>query len=194
MKPLFILLVSCCFTFTSFAQLTQGNWLAGGTGNFLTSKYSYSSPTYTSSSDRVEIDISANIGYFIIDKLALGLKPGYSKFKDVVDGSAGNINSNQNRIYFGPFGRYYFLKADKQFNILTDVSYQYGLYWFTPTKGNSNTFSASAGTVVFFNTSVGLELLLGYYSRKEVIKEPDNISTNQKGFQMSVGFQIHLEK
>jgi len=47
---------------------------------------------------------------------------------------------------------------------------------------------------VFFNTSVGLELLLGYYHRKEVIKENEEFVTNQKGFQISIGFAIHLEK
>jgi len=108
----------------------------------------------------------------------------------------GGLTSNVSRFEFGPFARFYFLPADNQYNILADVSYQYGIYYSKPTKGKINTLSASAGTVVFFNSSVGLEFLLGYYSRKEVIPlttSGENI-TKQKGFQISVGFQIHLEK
>jgi hypothetical protein len=68
------------------------------------------------------------------------------------------------------------------------------LYWFTPTKGSINTFSASAGPVIYFNSSVGMEFLLGYYSRKEVIQQNGDIINHQKGFQIGIGFQIHLEK
>ena len=192
-KTLFALLCST-FVFSAKSQITKGNWLVGGTGNFLSSKNSYSSPTFSSSSDRVDIKISPSVGYFIGDKLGVGLRPSFTKSQGVVNGSGGNINTNENRVEFGPFVRYYFLQTDKQYNILTDFSYQYGLYWFTPTKGNINTFSASAGSVIFFNSSVGLEFLLGYYIRKEVIKANEEYTTKQKGFQVGIGLQIHLEK
>lgn len=194
MKPVFLLFLITFFSFTSYGQLTKGNWLVGGTGNFLSSKNTYTSPTFSSSSDRIDIKISPNIGYFIIDKLGVGLKTSFSKSKGQVIGSGGQINTNENRFEFGPFVRYYFLEADKSYNILTDINYQYGFYWFTPTKGNITTFSASVGSVIFFNSSVGLEFLLGYYSRKEVIQQNGDIINQQKGFQAGIGFQIHLEK
>ncbi|HEU5164212.1 MAG TPA: hypothetical protein VFU29_01660 [Chitinophagaceae bacterium] len=190
-------LIALLFTITltsAHAQLTKGNWLVGGTGNFLASKNSYSTPTSSSSSDRIDIKISPAVGYFVVDKLSIGLRPSFSKYKDVVDGTGGNINSNINRFEIGPFLRYYFLEADKQYNILADFGYQYGFYWFKPTKGSINTFSANAGTVIFFNTVVGGEFLVGYYQRKEVIKQNGDFITNQKGLQISLGFQIHLEK
>ena len=195
MKKFFFLFSSAIFFFSAQAQLTKDNWLAGGTGNFLSSKNTFSSPAYSSSSDRIDIKISSNIGYFIADKFALGVRPSFSKYKEQVNG-AGGLTSNVSRFEFGPFVRYYFLQADKQYNILTDVSYQYGIYYSKPTKGNINTFSASAGTVVFFNSTVGLEFLAGYYSRKEVMPlttSGENVS-NQKGFQIGIGFQVHLEK
>jgi hypothetical protein len=194
MKQLLLLFTIFTLAFTTYGQLTQGIWLVGGTGNFLTSKNNYTSPTFSSSSDRVDIKISPSVGYFVIDKLAVGLKTSFSKYKDVVNGTGGNINSNINRFEIGPFARYYFLEPDKQYNLLADISYQYGFYWFKPTKGNIGTFSANVGTVIFFNTSVGLEFLAGYYHRKEVIEQNGDITTNQKGFQISIGFQIHLEK
>ncbi len=195
MRKTFCSFFSVILIFSAQAQLTKGNWLVGGTGNFLLSKNSYSSPTYSSSSDRIDLKVSPNIGYFIGDKFGVGLRPSFSKYKEQGNG-AGGLTSNVSRFEFGPFVRYYFLQADKQYNILADVSYQYGIYYSKPTKGNINTFSASAGTVVFFNSSVGLEFLVGYYSRKEVMPLTtigENV-TDQKGFQIAIGFQIHLEK
>ena len=77
---------------------------------------------------------------------------------------------------------------------MTEINYQYGLYSFKPTKGNSNTFNALVGPVIYLNTSVGLEFLVGYYSTTETIKQIGEITTKQNGFQFSIGFQIHLEK
>ncbi|MEZ5034920.1 MAG: hypothetical protein R2796_08025 [Chitinophagaceae bacterium] len=173
------------------SQLAKKTWLVGGSGSFLASKHSYSSPNYSSSSDRLETSLSANVGYFILEKLAIGIKPGFTKFKDGVDGPGGGY-SNQNRLYIGPFVRYYFLNSDKDFNILTDLSFQHGFYWFTPTKGNINIFSFSSGPIVYFNSSVGIEFLLGYYSKKEIIKQNGEFIDKQTGFRLDIGFQISL--
>lgn len=193
MKQLLTGVTFLLFSFTAKCQLDKGIWLVGGTGNFLSSKNTYTSSAYSQTSDRIDIKISPDIGYFVIDKLAVGLRPSFSKYKDQVNSTGGGY-SNVNRFEIGPFIRYYFLKTDNPYNILTDISYQYGSYWFKPTKGNINTFSASAGSVIYFNTSVGLELLMGYYSRKEVIQQNGDNITKQKGFQIGIGFQIHLEK
>lgn len=191
-----ILLTIFTFLFLSFdakSQLDKGIWLVGGTGNFLSSKYENLSPINSYTSNRLEIAISPNVGYFVKDKLAVGLKTGFTKYKEQVT-SAGGLYSNVNRFSFGPFARYYFLKKDKQYNILAEVSYRYGLYSFKPTKGNSNTFNAAVGPIIYFNSSVGLEFLLGYYSTKETIKQNGDNVTKQNGFQMGIGFQIHLDK
>lgn len=175
------------------SQLDKGTWLVGGTGNLLSSKNEYTSPNYSSSSDKLTINVSPNIGFFVADKFTLGLKANYSKYKEQINGSGGG-NSNINRFSFGPFARYYILEKDKPYNILSEITYQYGLYSFKPTNGNSNTFNALIGPVVYFNSSVALEFLLGYYSTKEVIRQNGDFTTKQSGFQISVGFQFHLEK
>ena len=149
-----LLTIFLFFSIEATSQIDKKTWLVGGTGNFLSYKNTYSNPTFSYTSDRVKIKISPNIGYFPVNKLGIGLRPSYSKYKDVVNGSGG-VNSNENRFELGPFIRYYFLSAEKRYNILTDMCYQYGIYWFKPVKGNINTFSASTGTVVFFNSSVG---------------------------------------
>lgn len=195
MKPFLLVFTITVLVFTANGQITQGNWLVGGTGSFLSSKNNYTSPNYSASSDRIDIKVSPSVGYFIADQFASGLKVSYSKYKEQVNGPGG-LSANVSRFEFGPFARYYFLQADKQYNILTEASYQYGIYYSKPTTGSINTFSASAGTVIFFNSSIGLEFLVGYYSRKEVmpLTTPGETIINQKGLQIGIGFQIHLEK
>lgn len=164
--------------------------MVGGTGKF----YSYNS-TLSSVNNRIEfnytqIDLSPSIGYFILDKLAVGVRPTFSFIKGKY--SAGTISTNVQRYWIGPFGRYYFLNLEKQFNIVTDMSYQVGIFNAGGQKGNLSTFSALAGPVLYFNSSVGLEFLLGYsYNKEDVERATKEI---KKGIQISVGFQIHLEK
>ena len=182
------------FTNLSYGQLDKGVFLVGGTGNLLSSKYEYTSTTLSFSSDRLNIGVAPNIGYFVADKLALGLRLNYSKNKEKVNGTGSGIFTNVNRYSVGPSLRYYFLDKESRYNLLTEINYQYGLYRFRTTKGNSNTFNASVGPVIYLNTSVGLEFLVGYYSTTETIKQTDAITTKQNGFQLGIGFQIHLEK
>jgi len=192
MKITLTLITFLFFVFTAKSQLDKGVWLVGGTGNLLSSKYEYNSPTLSYTSDRLDIGIAPNVGYFIADKLALGIRLNYTKYKDQVNGAGGGY-TNVNRFSFGPLARYYVLNKENRYNLLTEVNYQYGLYSFKPTKGNSNTFNALVGPVIYFNTSVGLEFLLGYYSTTETIKQSGDNITKQSGFQISLGFQIHLE-
>ena len=173
------------------SQIDKAIWLVGGSGSFSSTKNTFNSPNYSQTSDVVGIKISPNIGYFIFEKLAIGLRPSFSKDKAQVTTAAGGY-TNVNRFEIGPFVRYYFLNKEKPYNILTDISYQTGLYAFRSDKGTNNTFSASVGPVIYFNSSVGLEFLLGYYRRNEKVKEV--FETIQEGFQIGIGFQIHLEK
>lgn len=191
MKPCFIFLITIfCFD-NSFGQITKGNWLAGGTGSLFSYNGTYRSPNYNYDSKYTQIDLSASVGYFITDKLALGLRPVFSQFKGEITSEGGGI-TNMKKYGIGPFGRYYFLSVDRPFNIVGDISYQYGINDWHGQSGNINYFSAMAGPVIYFNTSVGLEVLLGYTSRKEDIRNSHEES--RKGFQVGVGFQIHLEK
>lgn len=173
------------------SQIDKAIWLVGGSGSFSSTKNTFNSPNYSQTSDVVGIKISPNIGYFIFEKFAIGLRPSFSKDKAQVTTAAGGY-TNVNRFEIGPFVRYYFLNKEKPYNILTDISYQTGLYAFRSDKGTNNTFSASVGPVIYFNSSVGLEFLLGYYRRNEKVKEV--FETIQEGFQIGIGFQIHLEK
>jgi hypothetical protein len=179
---------------TATAQITKGNWMVGGIASYASTKYHGEiSPGVTVNIFKVQ----PNIGYFIIDKLATGLKLGYSNVTNKVGefpyGITKTVDYN-----FGPFIRYYFLSPDKPFNILIDGSYQYGIKRGGSTSGggdipwtqhNANTFSVNAGPVLYFNTSVGLEFLVGY-STEKYVKDHGRNGTVQVG----LGLQVHLER
>lgn len=199
MKQITFLFTIVFLSFSSIAQLDQKNWIVGGNGTFTSTNDNFKSTTVASEYQVTEIKITPNIGYFIIDKLALGIKSSFSWRKDKgLSSNAGN--SKTLRFDYGPFVRYYFLNREKPYNLLADLSYQFGnLKFISNDKGIRNNFSIMAGPSVYFNSSVGIELLLGYKIEKE--KLTTSTSTPQyfyadtkKGFQVSIGFQIHLEK
>jgi hypothetical protein len=201
MRQLPILLLAILMTKYSTGQITKHNWLVGGTGLF-------NSTTHTNDLGLqlmryTNIQLSPAIGYLFVNKFAGGLKLSFatSRNKNISDGAGYNLEKN-NSYGFGPFLRYYFLDTDKQFNILIDGSYQYQIErgggvsssGNTPipvpiTQYTKNTLSIVAGPVIYFNSSVGLEFLIGYTTSKYVQNK-----SSIKSVQVGLGFQIHLEK
>lgn len=123
--------------------------------------------------------------------MAFGIRPSFTSIKGKIT-SPGGLYTDVQRYWVGPFARYYILPAENQYNLLADLSYQFGFYGGT-VKGDLRTFSALTGPVIYFNSTVGLEFLLGYYSRKDKDSEISRINIS-KGFHIVVGLQIHLEK
>jgi hypothetical protein len=188
----FILVLSV----TAKCQLDKKTWLVGGNGSFYSYNEIFNTPSVNIITKYNNIDISAAIGNFIFDKLAVGLVPTFSFNKGTQ--SDGALVTSGSQISIGPFIRYYFLDKERAFNILSQISYQLGVnnsLSALKSSGKFNKFSAMAGAEMFFNSSVGLEILLGYKSTTQTIENsPDAFSNIRKGFQLSVGFQIHLEK
>ena len=194
----FLVLALSLSCISSFAQLSKKTWLVSGSGSL----YSYNedyiapSPAPNFTAKYSTIDLNASVGYFFLDKLSAGLRPYLSTYKGKVSG--GGEGANDFKLAIGPFVRYYFLKEDKQYNLLADVSYQIGINQAKNgdnPKGKFNVFSIMAGTELFFNSSVGLEILLGYKNQLVTFdNSPSAYSSNRKGFQTSIGFTFHLNK
>jgi hypothetical protein len=197
MKKILLLLILTTAYSKARCQLDKGIWLLGGSGSFYNYHEAYNSTPTAFTAKYTEMDISASIGYFLADKFAVGLRPTFSSVKgEVID----NLSTNSYKIAVGPFARYYFLQMDRPFNLLSDISYQSGINKRIDAfheKGKYNTFSVMAGPEIFFNSSAGLEILLGYSQKITSIERSipeNNFKMNKKGFQISVGFQLHLEK
>lgn len=172
-------------TLSSNAQITKGNWLVGGSGNISSYENKYINNGTEVSNKGLGINISPNIGYFFINKFVAGanISIGYTKPQGYENSSSYGI---------GPFVRYYFLKEDKRINLLAQANYSFGATKSGINKSQSNGYGFKAGPVIFFNSSVALEVTLDYNSSKLI---PNNSSSSSyNNFQVGLGFQIHLEK
>ena len=188
MKDYLFLFAFVIFSLTSFGQLDKKTWLVGGNGRFQSYTVKDRLPFGYNNGKYKEINLSLNTGYFLIDKLAFGLRGSYDRFKADFDSADGK--SNAHRFLFGPFIRYYFLEKEKTFNILMDCSYQIGSFInFGEKTSNVNAFSIMGGAELFFNSTVGMEVLLGYYDNTEKFSDGNK---RKRGFQISIGFQLHL--
>jgi len=183
MKSLPLSFVVLIITFNSFGQITKNNWMLGGSGKFSSRKDEVNSL----SANSINIEVSSTIGYFFADKFAAGIKPGIAYNKLIYQGPA----SHYQLLSIGPFARYYFLPVENRINLFAESAYQYGRYSGSLAGGHESQsiYTFSAGPVIYFNSSVGLELMLEY----EII---NRFSGQQitRTLSFGIGFQIHLEK
>src|SRR5690606_19042384 len=95
------------FSFFSMnAQITKNNWLVGGSGNFSYYESTQRSEYGESSHSGYIAALRPNVGYFIVDKFAVGAK---------VDLLFANPEGRRNSEFgydIGPFIRYYILETD----------------------------------------------------------------------------------
>lgn len=158
------------------AQITKGNWLVGGSGDYTSQNYKYDNGE---SAKINRITIKPNAGYFLEDKFAIG----------------SNLRFEYQDIFYtygvGLFSRYYFLETQKTFNLFAQLHGDY-VYTVSDIERQSRSASSffyglSVGQVIFLNSVVGLEFAIEY----ERGKLPSAVSDN---FKAVIGFQFHLEK
>ena len=169
------------FTITSNAQITKGNWMVGGSGSISSSSYESTSSNSVNKGKSSGIQISPTLGYFLADKFAAGLSGGFG-FGTVENGSSGTSYT------VGPFVRYYFLKPEKTVNIFAQIGTLFG---GGSTDSKFSNYSFKAGPVIYFNSSVGMEVTLNYDIQRNLSTFSD---TTFKTLNIGIGFQIHLEK
>lgn len=174
----FLLFFGLFFYSTLTAQITKSNWMVGGDATFLSNKTDYG----TSVSKTTSFSINPNIGYFIIDKLAVGASV---KLAYIFESNA-NTSNNSFNYGIGPFVRYYFLETEKPLNIFSEVSYN--IERINNIDSKIDSFKIKAGAVYFLNNSVGIEVALNYLNQK------NNTDIKNNAIFLGVGFQIHLEK
>lgn len=182
-KNKIFLITTLLISVASNAQITKGNWMVGGSGNYT----SYKSKIYNNNTEITQtgsaLSISPNLGYFIVDNFALGTIVSYSFSNPSGD------NNNSQGYGISPFVRYYFRKSDKMINPFLQSSYGFSKGKSDSGGSNKSTgYTIKGGSAIFFNSSVALELSLNYDSSKF------NSDVKSNNFTVGIGFQIHLEK
>ena len=170
MKKLLLSILLITTVLFSNAQISQNNWMVGGSFAFTSSEVMDITTKTTL--------FSPNIGYFFVDRFAGGIKGNLSALKmegeDVMSSSM-----------FGPYLRYYLLKNDKDFNLHFDGSYMFGATKAAGETFNQNGYELAVTPMVFLNKHTALELRVSYGS---VDTEGETERTNTFG--LGVGFQI----
>jgi len=191
MKFLQLLFLFIAITSQSFCQIRKGQWLLGGSLRFESAdqKYSLFNNTYKSNN----FFISPDIGYFVTNKLAGGLRIDFSSYNPKADSVETHLTSTT----FSPFVRYYLLPVHKKVNVFFDLSYvhtksKWQSFSNPPSYGNSNGFQISAGPSMFLTDQIALEFMLAFRrtTSNDPVLEPAQLNKLSTG----LGLQIHLGK
>ncbi len=180
-KCIILLFIFVLFTAKANCQVTNGNWLVGGSGKFLVEE----DKTDVVNGKTTQLDLSPDIGYFFLNKFAAGAR---IFFEYGVQKKIGAYKNTYSNIGAGPFLRYYFLPVDNRINLLVQSAYQHSLTKSSGNTTNINDLLFSAGPVLYFNSSVGLELTANYE-----LYDFQTAYTTAKKFYITMGLQIHLE-
>jgi hypothetical protein len=156
------------------AQTSKGNFLLGGNAGFSSSKQGDADAS-------TDITVSPNIGYFVINDLAVGGRANVSSSKQGDDKATG--------FSFTPFVRYYFVSIGSKAKLMADASFGFGSAKFGDADAISSTnWGIAAGPALFLNDNTALEFTLSYGSQK--FQDFDATNT----FGVNVGLQIHFGK
>ncbi len=180
-----LFITTILLTISANSQITKGNWMVGGSGNLTNTKIESKikeTGEVTSEPTHYSVVVRPNLGYFIVDQFAIGATSvfSYSKTSKTAEAYGYGI---------GPYARYYFFKPEKRINMLAQIGYL--AIKFSPSTSTSQEFLAKVGPVIYFNSSVGLEMTLDY---SNYISNNNYSKSTFKDLGISLGFQIHLEK
>lgn len=178
--PAFLVLL----TATAYGQLHKGSFLVGGS----VSLQSIAAEQTFGNTHNISFQLQPAVGYFLLNKLATGLRAGYlsSKYKNADDEVWTHKNYS-----LAPFARYYFMPQGSKVNVLLDASYQ-----FSKAKSVVNSsvtitrkgYALAAGPVVFLNPGAALEFTVGYrFAAQGYYKKERTVES-------AIGLQIHLGK
>lgn len=181
MKKTLLLSILSFTTVYLSAQIYQGQWMVGGNGSFTSSSQGDGDENKYST-----IELNPNVGYFVINNLAIGARINFASIKPKeADDAFVDLLA-------GPFIRYYFLPAERNINIFADASASFGNYGSND-KLSQNQFAVMAGPAIFLNEHAALEIALKYGSRGgDLYDDPTGDDDREGSLGINIGFQIHL--
>ncbi|WP_336516795.1 outer membrane beta-barrel protein [Pollutibacter soli] len=168
------------------AQLEKKSWMAGGSAGF---DFDYSNPSAGSTSKGFIFSLSPSAGYFIMDKLAVGLKlsSAYSQ-SSYIDPVTPEQKTKFLYLRVGTFARYYFLKPDAKVNLIVEPAIFYSNSFNLDQGSNTSGFEygVGGGPVFFLNKSLSLELILKWLK----VHYSDRFTYNE--INAEIGLQIYF--
>ena len=193
----------------TFAQVEKGNWLFGGSSNLEFNsdkeKIKTDNDTHETGTYR-DFDFRPQVGYFVIDKLPVGI------FMDVsLDKSKStdyDYETSYNDFVFGPFVRYYIVDLDG-FMPFAEASVGLGGGKQKSTYGSSEneekysvfSYKFGVGGTYFVTDNVGLDLFIGYgmksqkyTDQEEAARAEGDITYMRSGLDFNLGFVISIGK
>jgi Outer membrane protein beta-barrel domain len=175
MKRLFLFVLIITGSQQSYSQVRKGNFLAGGSLSFQSSKYS------AGGNNIGTFNFMPDAGYFFYDRFVAGLRASFTNYSD-----EGNSYRD---LLAGPFARYYFLPVAQKTNIFLEGNFMLGSEKYRGYDPESKTQLAVVGGSAFFlNPHVAVEATLGWRSLKH-----KNDAGRYNSFGIGIGFQIHLD-
>lgn len=194
------------YAYLSAQVLNQGNFVMGGTLGFSATDSKVSVKTNDldqkgEGPSAFQLNFAPNVGYFLIDNLALGMGLDYT-FSRVQDPDKDRTDDSD--LLFGPFARYYlpvgvdmafFLETDFGFGNASDQQY------IGTDRQRINThvfaFGIGPGFSIFSTHDIGIEALLKYnYARSQFETENSGLTTTTttrtSQFDIAVGVQFYF--
>jgi hypothetical protein len=186
MKLLFIL-TFLLSSIATLAQINKGQFLVGGSGTYSRINYSQYALKYRT------VDVNGRSGIFLLNKLAAGLRIGYTYTKHtsttISDTTTQYYKQTESSTSIGPFIRYYIFSPKQKLNFLADASYfrNWSAYnVIGPESRKSYGYALAAGPALLLSPNVSLETTLNY--------EYNRTLWAPSAFRVKVGFQVHLSK
>ena len=186
MKQITLISLFLSLSSIGFSQINKGQFLVGGIISLESFKYDNSLYGVNESNT---LNVAPNIGYFLCDKLAAGLRLNFVS----INSNNPIVETLSKRTSINPFLRYYFLPKANKVNAFFDAGY---IYQRTRFKVNSNEgpptkadgYSVSAGPAIFLNKKIALEFIIRFTHTKA----NDIGNTKENTFSSGLGLQIHL--
>ncbi len=178
-------------------QTSKGKWMIGSDAGISfassTAKFEFDGAELDGKTTVSTITISPNVGYFIIDNLAVGLNWGFSSSKTEFEDAGSDEEFKTNTFSVFP-GATYFFKSN---NVAPYLGA--GLGYLSVSNGDEDIqkfsglgFNVRGGLAYFLSNSVSINIGVDFVSATLSNKENSDFENKSNTFGGAIGFAIYL--
>ena len=199
LKTILTLTLFFLAAFTVYGQTEKGNFLIGGSSslglNFATAKTEFDGNSFEEDQKITNFTFQPDVGYFIIDNLAVGLSLPISINTSDFDDRKNTTTA----ILASVFSRYYFTESNIKPFIQGQIGFGNSNTNFESRNGESESksnlfnFGAVGGVAIFLNNIISIDLGIVYSNSTSSPGDSDfDIKTKTNQFGFNAGFAIIL--